>query len=280
MQNVFPPEPLRQLLADQAGGFDLAQAVLLLSLKEYPGLDIPQYLRRLDALAQRVREHLPSSAGHLEKVAVLNRILFEEEGFRGNAEDYYDPRNSYFNEVFDRKCGNPISLSILYLAVGQRLGLSIEGVSFPGHFLVKLATGSSMVVLDPFVRGQVVSEAELKLLLETVYSTEPPPLFTADLLATASNVDILVRVLRNLKGIYWHQQDWDRALYTVNCLLVLVPDHAEALRDRGHLYERLECFRAALEDFRRYLALAPGAPDHREVRARLPGLLQAAARLN
>ena len=279
MQNVLPPERLCQMVADKAHGFDLAEAVLLLSQKEYPELDIPHYLRRLDALAAHARELLPSSAGQLERVAVLNRILFDEEGFRGNAEDYYDPRNSYLNEVLDRKCGIPISLSIIYLAVGQRLGLSLEGVSFPGHFLVKLATGSSMVVLDPFVRGQVVSEAELKLLLQTVHGGEPP-LFTADLLATASKIDILVRVLRNLKGIYLHQQDFDRALYVANCILVLAPDNAEALRDRGRIYERLECFRAALEDFRRYLELDPGAADHRDVRARLPVLLQAAARLN
>ncbi len=279
MQNVLPPERLCQLLADEAHGFDLAEAVLLLSQKEYPELDIPHYLRRLDALAAHARELLPADAGQLERVAVLNRILFDEEGFRGNAQDYYDPRNSFLNEVLDRKCGIPISLSIIYLAVGQRLGLNLEGVSFPGHFLVKLATGSSMVVLDPFVRGQVVSEAELILLLQTVHGGEPP-LFTADLLATASKIDILVRVLRNLKGIYLHQQDFDRALYVANCILLLAPDNAEALRDRGRIYERLECFRAALQDFRRYLELDPGAMDHRDVRARLPILLQAAARLN
>ncbi len=279
MQNVSPPQRLSQLLADKAHAFDLAEAVLLLSQKEYPELDIPHYLRRLDTLAARARALLPPSAGQLERVAVLNRILFDEEGFQGNAQDYYDPRNSYLNEVLDRKCGIPISLSIIYLAVGQRLGLSLEGVSFPGHFLVKLATGSSMVVLDPYVRGQVVSEAELKLLLQTVHEGDPP-LYTADLLATASKVDILLRVLRNLKGIYWHQQDFNRALYVANCMLLLHPDNAEALRDRGCIYERLECFRAALEDFRRYLALDPGALDHRDVRARLPLLLQAAARLN
>ncbi len=279
MQNVLPPERLRHLLADKAHGFDLAEAVLLLSQKDYPELDIPYYLQRLDTLAAQARERLPSSAGELERVAVLNRVLFDEEGFRGNAEDYYDPRNSYLNEVLDRKCGIPISLSIIYLAVGQRLGLSLEGVSFPGHFLVKLATGSSVVVLDPFVRGQVVSEVELRLLLQTVQGGEQP-LVTADLLASASKIDILVRVLRNLRGIYWHQQDFDRALYVVNCILALVPDNAETLRDRGRIYERLECFRAALEDFRRYLELDPGAADHRDVRARLPVLLQAAARLN
>lgn len=279
MQNVLPPQRLCQMAADEARTFDLAEAVLLLSRKEYPGLDIPHYLRRLDALAARARELLPLSAGQLERVAALNRILFDEEGFRGNTQDYYDPRNSYLNEVLDRKCGIPISLSIIYLAVGQRLGLSLEGVSFPGHFLVKLASGSSMLVLDPYVRGQVVSEAELRLLLQTVHAGDPPP-YSADLLVSASKVDILLRVLRNLKSIYWHQQDFNRALYVANCMLVLDADNAEALRDRGHIYERLECFRAALDDFRRYLELDPGALDHRDVRARLPFLLQAAARLN
>lgn len=279
MQDVLPPERLRQLLADKTQTFDLAEAVLLLSLNEYPDMDIAQYLRRIDMLAARTRERLPASAGQLEKIAVFNRVLFEEEGFRGNAEEYYDPRNSYLNEVLERKCGIPISLSILYLTVGQRLGLALEGISFPGHFLVKLTTGSSVVVLDPFARGQVVSEFELRLLLQTLQG-EDAPFVTADLLVSASKTDILARVLRNLKGIFLHQQDFNRALYVVNAMLLLNPEHAEALRDRGRIYERLECFRAALEDFRRYLELEPAALDHRDVRARLPVLLQAAARLN
>ena len=279
IKDASPAAELCRILGCEENEIDLAETALRIAEKEYPGLDVQHYLGRLDELAARALSHLPVRAGPVETVAALNRELFEIQGFRGNTEDYYDPRNSYLNEVLDRRLGIPITLSIVYMAVGRRLGLALEGVAFPGHFLVKLTTDDSMLVLDPFIRGLALSEAELSLRLREVLSTDVP-VFTTDLLATAGKKEILTRMLRNVKGIYLHKQEFGRALYTANCLLLLTPNSSDELRDRGLIYERLECFRAALEDYQRYLELAPQAADRHEIRARLPTLLSATARLN
>ena len=279
IKDASPAAELCRILGCEENEIDLAETALRIAEKEYPGLDVQHYLGRLDELAARALSHLPVPAGPAETVAALNREFFEIQGFRGNSEDYYDPRNSYLNEVLDRRLGIPITLSIVYMAIGRRLGLALEGVAFPGHFLVKLTTDDSMLVLDPFVRGLALSEAELSLRLQEVLGTDAP-VFTTDLLATAGKKEILTRMLRNVKSIYLHKQEFDRALYAANCLLLLIPNSSDELRDRGLIYERLECFRAALEDYQRYLELAPQAADSREIRARLPTLLSATARLN
>ena len=275
----LPLTRFSRMLEEQGEHIDLAEAALLIAAREYPQLNIPYYLNCLDAMAARARSSLPEGAGDLEVVAVLNRVLFDEEGFAGNAEEYYDPRNSYLNEVIERRLGIPISLSIIYLAVGRRLGLPLEGISFPGHFLVKLVSARGDVVLDPFIRGQVLAEADVNQRLRDLYTVESPPI-PAQQLGSAGAREILARLLRNLKGIYLHQEKFSRALYAVNCLLVVAPDSQEEVRDRGRIYERLECFRAALDDYQNYLELDPAAPDARSIRARLPHLKKAAARLN
>ena len=275
----LPLTRFSRILDEQGDRVDLAEAALLIAAREYPQLNIAYYLKRLDALAARARSSLPGGAGDLEIVAVLNRVLFEEEGFAGNAEEYYDPRNSYLNEVIERRLGIPISLSILYLAVGRRLGLPLEGVSFPGHFLVKLVSAQGDIVLDPFIRGQVLAETDVNQRLRDLYTVESPPL-SAQLLGPAGPREILARLLRNLKGVYMHREDYSRALYAVNCLLVVAPGSQDEVRDRGRIYEQLECFRAALDDYQNYLEIDPGAPDARSIRARLPQLKKAAARLN
>lgn len=279
IKDASPAAALCHMLGCEEDAIDLAETALLIAEKEYPGLDVQHYLDRLDELAVRALTHVPARAGPAATVEALNRELFEIQGFRGNSEDYYDPRNSYLNEVLDRRLGIPITLSIIYMAIGRRLGLALEGVAFPGHFLVKLAIPDRMLVLDPFVRGLALSEAELSLRLQEAFGTNAP-VFTTDLLATAGKKEILARMLRNVKGIYLHKQEFERALYTANCLLLLSPNSSDELRDRGLIYERLECFRAALEDYQRYLELAPQAADSHEISARLPMLQSATARLN
>ena len=279
IKDASPAAELCRLLGCEEDEIDLAETALRIAEKEYPGLNVQHYLGQLDQLAACALSHLPARAGPVEVIDALNRELFEIQGFRGNSEDYYDPRNSYLNEVLDRRLGIPITLSIVYMAIGRRLGLALEGVAFPGHFLVKLATDDSMLVLDPFVRGLAVSEPELSLRLQEVFGTEAP-VFTKDLLATAGKKEILTRMLRNVKGIYLHKQEFERALYTANCLLLLSPNSSDELRDRGLIYERLECFRAALEDYQRYLELVPAAVDSHEISARLPILQSATAKLN
>jgi regulator of sirC expression with transglutaminase-like and TPR domain len=260
---------------------NLAEAALLVAADEYPQLSVDAYLERLDEHAQAVRESLAEGAGLEETVIALNHYLFVEQGFTGNADDYYDPRNSFLNDVLDRKLGIPITLSILYMEVGQRLGLPFEGVSFPGHFLVKCATNEGDVVLDPFWGGIPLSEDDLRdRLEETCGKSQAVSAPLAPLLSSAGKKETLVRMLRNLKGIYMKREEYLKALGTINRILQVQPDLAEEVRDRGNLYERLECFRPAVADLLRYIALAPSADDAHDVQHRLVELRQRAASLN
>lgn len=261
--------------------FGLAEACLLIAEDRYPGLDAAACVARLDAIAATVRGRLPADASAAEQVAAINRHLFEELSFAGNTAAYYDPRNSYLNEVLERRTGIPITLSIVYLEVGRRIGLPVRGVSFPGHFLVKVRLGRGELVLDPFAGGEPQSAASLRTRLEQVMPAAQAR--AADLAAyldAASPRQIVARVLRNLKAIYLQAGDLAAALAVVNRLLLAVPESAEELRDRGLLYARLDCFRPAAADLASYLRRRPDAPDASAIRERLVALRAAAARLN
>jgi regulator of sirC expression with transglutaminase-like and TPR domain len=280
MENVVT-ERLSRLVSAPDQDIDLAEAALLIATEEYPALDVEAYLKQLDELAQRVQQRLSSNPDIEETVVTLNEVLFEEQGFSGNTADFYDPRNSFLNEVLDRKLGIPITLSILYMEIGRRVGLALEGVSFPGHFLVKFATDEGDVVLDPFAGGMPLSEEDLlERLHETVGDETAIDTSLGLLLGAAGKKEILVRMLRNLKVVYLQREEHDRALTVMNRILTIQPELADEVRDRGDIFERLECFRAAAADFHRYLRLCPEAADAQDVRRRLIALEQSAARLN
>jgi regulator of sirC expression with transglutaminase-like and TPR domain len=281
MLHPTPRERWDHVVKQNEEHLNLAEAALLIAADEYPDLDVDDYLQRLDELASSVQGALPAEAGLEETVVALNHYLFVEQGFTGNADDYYDPRNSFLNDVLDRKLGIPITLSILYMEVGRRLGLPFEGVSFPGHFLVKCATNEGDVVLDPFWGGVPLSEDDLRdRLEETCGKPQAAAAPLAPLLSTANKKEILVRMLRNLKGIYLQREEPLKALAIINRILQLQPEIPEELRDRGRLYDRLECFGPAAEDLTRYLALAPGADDAGDVQHRLVELRQRVAYIN
>jgi len=261
-------ERLKRLVNDHEEAINLAEVALLLAEEEYPNLDVGAYLRRLDDLSGNVRARLAPGAPPEKIIATMNQLLFEEERFAGDAEQYYDPRNSFLNEVLDRRLGIPITLSIVYMEVGRRLGLSLEGVSFPGHFLVKLELEHSKVVLDPYSGGISLSEQELSNRLHEFHGDQlKAPLDR--FLASAGKKEILVRMLRNLKAIYLHKEDYASALSVIDRILLIRPDLPEELRDRGLLYEHLECAQSALQDYRRYLELEPDAPDAAAIRSRM-----------
>jgi len=270
-------ERLKRLLHAPEGP-NLAEAALLIAQDEYPALDVDAYLKRLDELAARVRAELPASPSLEEMIVTLNHFLFVEQGFAGNTDDYYDPRNSFLNEVLDRKLGIPITLSILYLEVGRRLGLPFEGVSFPGHFLVKYPTEDGDLVLDPFSGGTPLDEGDLQTLLDKTFgeAAEVPPL--NQLLNAAGKREILVRMLRNLKSVYQHHGQTAKVLNALNRILLIAPDQPVETLERARLYDQLECVQAALADYERYLALVPAAaPEHGR---RAAELRQRVARLN
>lgn len=244
-------------------GVDLATAALLIAAEEYPQLPVGAYLHRLDILAERARDRLAGENAPTVVLHALLRVLFEEEGLRGNADAYYDPRNSFLNDVLDRRLGIPLTLSIVLLEVGWRMGLPLYGVNFPGHFLVAYEGESTRFLIDPFEKGRIRFQDEGQALLDRVYggSVRVQPSF----FEPAGRRDILARLLTNLKAIYLNARDDVRALHAVERLLLVMPEAADELRDRGILFARAGRVGEAIEDLARYLELTPGAPDRRRV---------------
>ena len=281
-----PLEAFAELLRRDDARIDLAHACLMIAQDAYPGLEPERYLEEIERMALRLRTRLPQDQNAEERVGALNQFLFDDLGYYGNAEDYYDPRNSYLNEVIDRRTGIPLTLSILYMEIGRRVGLPLEGVSFPGHFLVRLRLRGGVLVLDPFSGGLPQSEGELRQRLqrvipEGVADNVPVAALPLDqFLEPAGNRQILARMLRNLKGIYREADKPESMLDVLNRMLLVAPDASGELRDRGIVYQRLECYRAALQDLRDYAQREPDAPDQDEVRVRLMELSALCARLN
>ena len=274
-------ERLKRILDAPESDADLAEAALLLAQEEYPQLDVSAYLSRLDEMARAVRDTLPANAPAAEIILALNRYLFQEEGFDGDAANFYDPRNSFINQVLERKIGIPITLSIIYIEIGQRLGLPLQGVSFPGHFLVKLSVESGEIVLDPFSGGVSLGRDELEQqLAQTQGDKESAKIPLEEWLVTATKKDILVRMLRNLKVIYAHADQLEKTLSVINRILLIAPELAEEVRDRGMVYRQLECFRAALTDLQTYLQMEPESEDRDEMRDHVIELQKIVARLN
>ena len=281
-----PLESFAELLAREDLRIDLAHACLMVAQDAYPELDVERYLGEIERMAMRLRGQMPHTLRPEERVAALNEFLFDELGYSGNTEAYYDPRNSYLNEVMDRKTGIPITLSVLYMALGRRVGLPLEGVSFPGHFLVRLRLRNGVLVLDPFAGGAPQSASELRERLQRVI---PPgaldqvaagELPLEQFLEPATNRQIIARVLRNLKGIYRDTDKPQEQLDVLNRMLLVAPEASAELRDRGIVYHRLECYRAALKDLSDYVEREPNAPDFEDVRVRMMELSALCSRLN
>ena len=274
-------ERWNRLALGRPGEITLAEGALLIAADEYHDLDVDRYLARIADMAEALRKRLRSDISPTEALIALNRYLFDELGFSGNSADYYDPRNSFLNEVIDRRLGIPITLAVLYIEIGRRIGLRLEGVSFPTHFLVKCVLRDGAVIIDPYARGASLGLDDLQARLQTLASeVELDAALAASLLAAASPNDIFARMLNNLRGIYLQRGEREKALAASSRIIALMPEAAEELRDRGELYAELECFRAAVTDLRHYLTLRPSAPDAAHVRLRLAQLEPLAARLN
>ena len=259
---------------------DIARIALALATDAYPDLDPSVYLAWLDATAEAIAEAADLAMPLPERLAMLDRQLFEVEGFRGNHDDYFDPRNSFLNDVIERRTGIPITLAVIYLEVGWRLGLPLVPVSFPAHFLVA-STGTRRVFIDPFNRGTRVAPAELLARLAPMVGGPPQARqFLPRATAPASRREVAMRMLRNLKQIYAKRQDLDRLLVVANRMVALDPKDAAALRERGHVLARLECYQAAYHDYLHYLRLAPFAADTADIQARVDRLRPIATRLN
>lgn len=271
---------LTALLERPEDSICLAEAALLVAEGQYPGLDIEDYLGRIDGYARELQERLGDDAGPTARLGALNQYLFQELGFAPDTDNYYDPRNSFLNDVLERRRGIPLSLSILYIAVGRRLGLDLRGVSFPGHFLVKCPVDGGVVVLDPYYRGLSLSLEDLQKRLREVRGGEVSRAIVSEMLVSAAPREVMVRMLRNLKSIYLKAQRFNDALAVLEWIVPLAPAEHEEVRDRGIVYQELECFRAALADFERYVAREPKAPDAEAIRGRIVEMQKRAAQLN
>lgn len=249
---------------------DLGEAALLIAEDAYPGLHVPGYLRRLDEIAEPLQGHVGKDSSLAELVPALNGHLFGELGFRGNAEDYYDPRNSYLNEVLDRRLGIPITLSVVYIEVARRIGLTVVGVGLPGHFIVEARRDTSSVLLDPFHGGATLTQEDCERLVQEVYGDSIP--FSEEQLAPVRKRQILTRMLNNLKKSYLAEDDPDRAWPVVEKMLYLNPDSALDRRDRGLLAYRMNRFAEARSDLRAYLERCPDASDRVAIRSSLSAI--------
>lgn len=253
--------------ASAAADIDLVPALLDVARDEYPELDSEAVESQIRALAQEAAWHCSGIESTSQRVQALNQFLFVERGFKGNHDEFYDPRNCYINEVMERRLGIPISLAVIQMECARAAGLTLEGVSFPGHFLVRVPLEGGLLVMDPFHRGRPMDVDELR-------QRAKPHLGDRDiddqqllnLLAPASNRAIVARILRNLKGVYSEQEDMGRALRCADRLIRFDSSQAEDWRDRGLLYLQLGIGQRASEDLARYLQLRPDAGDAEAVR--------------
>lgn len=254
---------LAEALSRSERDFQLGLAALYVAQEEYPQLPVERYMLRLDALAESVKDRLDNETAPLVVMREVIRTLFEQERLLGNKESYHDPRNSFLNDVLDRQLGNPVALGIILLEVGWRLDLPLEGVNFPGHFLVRYRGAAERLLIDPFDAGRIRFENEAQEVLDQEYGgmVRMQPAF----LRGASKLDIIRRLLVSLKGLYVSVKDDERALSVVEQLLLLRPVSPGDRRDRGMLLLRLgreEEGRAQLE---RYLDFAPRAVDAKRI---------------
>ena len=297
MTEAFPNDTPQQrafrafetLVACEDTAIDLSLAALLIANLEYPELDIVFYMAQLDSLAERVRALLGlTGAGTLEKlpvnmdvsavIAAMNTVLFGQEHFHGNTEDYYNSSNSFLNEVLERHTGIPIALSLLYMEVGRRVGVWFDGIGLPFHFVVGCRFQQKRIYIDPFESGRVLSEQECRRRVRQVIGKKDK--IPTQWFEPVSRKYLLIRMLNNLKHIYLHSEDYARALRICDCIMVLAPRSPQEQRDRGIIYLQLKRYGRALRDLAAYLQLAPLAEDHDEIQRQVKMIRQILAMMN
>jgi regulator of sirC expression with transglutaminase-like and TPR domain len=254
------------------GAFRLAEGALLIAKEEYPELDVDTYLARFDHMAQTLKAQLGLELDPVRIVKGINAYLFDELGLRGNLDHYYDPRNSFLNDVLDRGLGIPITLSVVYIEVGRLVGLPIAGVNLPGHFIVQYTAQPEPFWIDPFDRGTILVREACAQRLYQLYGERLP--WRDTYLEPITDHAILRRMLNNLKVIYIQQGAYRRALSVVEYIMLLSPEVPTEIRDRGLIHYQLGHLQAALHDLERYLELFQEAPDAAAIRRHIEALRQ------
>jgi regulator of sirC expression with transglutaminase-like and TPR domain len=282
MADMSDPESIRltfeRVMSQPEPALNLARAALLVAVEADPAVDVEQEMRTLDDWGHELSTRIDPQWNNLQKLARLRNYLFDDLGFRGDAKDYYNPSNSLLHEVMRRRRGVPLTLSILFMELGWRVGIPFEGVAFPGHFLVRLSGEPGDLLLDPFQHGVSVHEDDCqRMLLEATGGRVD---FDPRLTASVGKRDMIVRLLHNLKGAYLRASDDLGALGAVERLLLLSPDDPEETRDRGLLLYRLHRYGTALDSLEAYIVARPAARDRDQVQSHVASLRQVLAGLN
>ncbi|HLI09381.1 MAG TPA: transglutaminase-like domain-containing protein [Ktedonobacteraceae bacterium] len=291
-----PPQRARKafemLCVGDDAAIDLGRAALLIAAEEYPDLDIAHYLAQLDVLAMQARAALGvadlegaelsralQERDPLSIIEAINQVLFVQEHFRGSSKaDYYNPRNSFLNDVLERRIGIPITLSLVYMEVGRRLGVQIDGIGMPLHFLVAYRLSERRIYIDAYEQGRILTEKDCQERVQRMFKGKVH--FNQRWLQPISHRQILVRMLDNLKYIYIARGDDKRALAVCDRLVLLAPRSAIERRDRGRLYIHLKMYGRALRDLKIYLELASEGEDVEEVQKQVSALRQFIAMMN
>ncbi len=266
----------------QQSDIDLLRAGLLFSREiAYPNLDVAAYERELDEIAARASQALVTASTPAKSSSpplALAQFLFDEIGFQGNRTAYDDPRNSYLNDVLQRRLGIPISLSVIYIAVARRLGIAAYGVGLPGHFVVGASNGVDEILLDPFHGGRRLTLADCERLVRETTGHEGA--LQPSWLRPAPKRSILARMLNNLRMIYVQREQWDEALAVIEHLRQVQPDAPEHLRDLGLIHYQRGQFYPAAHYLESYLEAAPETPEAAAIRQNLTTAFGRWARLN
>jgi regulator of sirC expression with transglutaminase-like and TPR domain len=282
-------QAFKALIAQEDSQIDLARAALLIASIKYPDLNETQSLIYLDELARRVRTllalpepevspQLPDDVKPLVVIDALNKVLFEDEQFHGNQDDYYNPNNSFLNKVLELHTGIPITLSLLYIEIGRRVGIQIDGIGFPYHFMVRHQWDHSVVYIDPFAGGTLLTEQDCEEHLRRIarHRVRLHPQWFQPI----TRRHMLIRMLNNLKHIYVDKEDYEHGLAICDLIILLLPQAATERRDRGLMHLQLKHYGRALHDLKAYLELAPEAEDRYEIRAHLKTIRETLAMLN
>jgi regulator of sirC expression with transglutaminase-like and TPR domain len=257
---------------------DLILCALLLEKEERPAIDPVKTLQQVDHWSQLIDRRLGGARAPVAVAEAIAELLFSELGFRPNREAYYQPQNSHMSQVVDRRLGIPISLSLLYLGIGFRLHAPMVGIGFPGHFLLRIGDERRGILADPFGQGRVLDRASAEALLRQYYGQAAQ--LSPSHLQPLSTRGTLARMQRNLKLIYLRENNFQAALDATDRIVFLQPDEADERRDRGLLFERLECFGAAAKDYEAYLDLKANGDDAAAIRERLMNVSKRAAMFN
>jgi len=268
----------QQLVTLPDAAIPLAETALIIACEEYPQLELNPYLEVLDTIAEQATKKRGPLDSPIKTVEKINSVIFADYGFRGNIDDYYDPRNSFFNDVIDRRIGIPITLSTLYIEVARRLNFPIVGVGMPGHFLVKYWDRSEEFFIDPFNAGRILTRDDCRELLIERYGDSVE--FSDRLLARTTNRQILWRMLNNLKDIYVKGHAIDKCLSIVDMMLIVDSEDLIQFRDRGLLRMQLRQFDGAGRDLEHYLQHSPNAEDREEIENHVKELRRIRAMMN